>query len=125
MRKFYRCFGDGFVVSSPGFHDGDTCPRCKRKIEARAHGVVDTEQRTVAVFEMIKGIRIEEVIENNELPCRDESIGTRAAEHFENELDSLVQRFRFEYRLSCVEAVGVLEFAKSKIFQEFHGERKQ
>ena len=38
--------------------------------------------------------------------------GSRAAVHFEGELNAMVERFRYEYELTYVEAVGVLEVVK-------------
>ena len=46
--------------------------------------------------------------------------GSRAASHFEGELNALLERFRHEYELTYVEAVGVLELVKMSLAVELN-----
>lgn len=48
--------------------------------------------------------------------------GSRAAKHFECELNALVERFRHEYDLTYAEAVGVLELVKLGLCVEFQND---
>jgi len=50
--------------------------------------------------------------------------GSRAALHFEVELNALVERFRHEYELTYVEAVGVLEVVKLGVAVELRNEEE-
>jgi len=52
----------------------------------------------------------------------DEERSSRACQHFEIELNSLVDRFRDEYELTYAEAVGILEIVKLSLVVEFTNE---